>query len=269
MTPDKAQVHDFWNDASCGEALLMKGGPLKQQYQDQMRARYEWEPEILSFVQFEKYRGKKVLEIGVGLGADHQKWAEAGAELSGMDLTERAIEKTGERFELFGLKSDLRVGDAENLPFADETFDVVYSWGVLLYCPNMYRAISEVRRVLKPAGEALIMLYNKHSFVGYMLWTRYALMRLRPWRTLKDIYHHHLEAPGTQAFTESEARDFFRDFSRVEFDVNLTHGDLLTTGAGQRHSGPLLDVARKIWPRDLIRTHFPKHGLFMKIRANK
>lgn len=269
MITDKREVHDFWNEASCGENLFMKGGPLKEQFQEQMRARYEWEPEILSFTQFERYRGKKVLEIGVGLGADHQKWAEAGADLSGVDLTERAIENTKKRFELFGLKSDLRVADAENLPFSDGTFDVVYSWGVLLYCPDMYRGIAEVRRVLKPGGEAIIMLYNKHSFVGYMLWARYGLLAGKPGRSLRDIYHNHLESKGTQAFTEAEVRDFFRGFSDVEIDINLCHGDLLTSKAGQRHEGLMLDVARAVWPRSLIRRFFPRHGLFMKIRAKK
>lgn len=269
MITDKQQVHDFWNDAACGENMWMKGGPLKQQFEEHTKARYTWEPEILSFAQFERHRGKKVLEIGVGLGADHQKWAEAGADLYGVDLTERAIEKTKQRLDCFGLRSNLRVADAENLPFEDGAFDVVYSWGVLLYCPDMYRGISEVHRVLKPGGEALVMLYNERSFVGYMLWMRYALLRLQPTRSLKEIYHHHLESQGTQAFTEAEVRDFFKRFSSIDIDVNLSHSDLLTTRAGQRHEGLLLDVARKVWPRALIKRYFPKHGLFMKIRAIK
>jgi len=269
MKTDKNVIYDFWNDASCGEALLMHGNTLKEKFENQLKTRYEWEPEILSFTQFEKYKGKKVLEIGVGLGADHQKWAEAGVYLYGIDLTERAVEMTGQRLEYLGLKSNLKVADAENLPFEDQTFDVVYSWGVLLYCPDMYKGISEVRRVLKPGGVAIVMLYHTYSFVGYMLWVRYALMRLRPFRSLRDIYFHHLESEGTQAFTAAEARDFFKYFSDIHIEINLTHGDLLTSGAGQRHQGFLLNIARKIWPRKLIKTFFKNHGLFMKIMAVK
>lgn len=269
MAVDKTQVHHFWNEASCGELLLMRGATLKEKFENQMRTRYEWEPEILEFTQFERHSGKRVLEIGVGLGADHQRWAQAGAQLSGIDLTERAVEMTRKRFDLFNLKSDLRVADAENLPFADSTFDVVYSWGVLLYCPDMYRAIAEVRRVLKPNGTALIMLYHKYSFVGYMLWFRYALMRFRPLRSLSEIYFEYLESRGTQAFSVSEVRDFFKQFGQVSIDINLSHGDLLSSEAGQRHRGMLLTLARAVWPRALIRKLFPSHGLFMKIRAVK
>ncbi len=269
MKTDKTKVYDFWNEASCGEKLLMRGDSLAEQFENQMRLRYEWEPEILEFTQFEKYRGQTVLEIGVGLGADHQTWAEAGVHLYGVDLTERAIENTKRRLELFGLESNLKVADAENLPFDNDSFDVVYSWGVLLYCPDMCKAIEEVRRVLKPSGTAIIMLYHTYSFVGYMLWVRYALMRLMPFRSLRDIYFHHLESEGTQAFSVAEAKDFFKDFLGVHIEINLTHGDLLTSGAGQRHQGLLLNIARKIWPRKLIKTFFPNHGLFMKIRAVK
>lgn len=269
ITPDKAAVHKFWNDASCGEGLYLKGESLKDRFNEQLKQRYALEPEILEFTRFGQYAGKKVLEIGVGLGADHQMWAEQRCDLYGIDLTERAINWTQKRFEVFGLTSDLRVGDAENLPFSDKEFDVVYSWGVLLYCPDMYRAISEVHRVLKPGGEAIIMLYHKWSFVGYMLWLRYALLRLRPWLSLKFIYSEYLESKGTQAFTICEVRDFFQEFETVVIDINLTHGDLLTSQAGQRHEGVVLRAARMILPRFIIRRFFINHGLFMKIRAVK
>src|SRR5437016_2153494 len=97
-------------------------------------------------------RGRRVLEIGVGLGADHQRFAEAGAELYGIDLTDRAVRHTQGRLALFGLTSKLEVGDAERLNFPDEYFDCVYSWGVLHHTPNTAAAIAEVRRVLKPGA---------------------------------------------------------------------------------------------------------------------
>lgn len=111
--------------------------------------RYELEPFILDFAEFEKYRGKKVLEIGVGLGADHQKFAEAGAELYGIDLTERAVEFVRKRFEIMGLHFHLKTGDAEHLDFPDETFDLVYSWGVIHHTPDTSKAAKEILRVLR------------------------------------------------------------------------------------------------------------------------
>lgn len=264
----KQQEKKFWEEASCGEKLYLDD-LSKEGYLKQAEKRYELEPEILSFAEFNKHKGQKVLEIGLGLGADHQKWAEAGAILYGIDLTKRSVEHTGRRFELLGLNSDVRNADAENLPFDDNYFDVVYSWGVLMCTPDTQKAIREVYRVLKPGGIAKIMIYHKYSMVGYMLWARYALLRGRPFKPLIDIYTNYLESPGTKAYSVGEARVLFKDFEIEKIDTFLTHGDLLISQAGQRHNGYLLSFARLIWPRKLIRWIFPKHGLFMTIKAKK
>ena len=261
-------VHDFWNNASCGEQLYLTGSD-KTGYSAQLRKRYELEPFLLTFARPEGTRDLDVLEIGVGLGADHQLFAEAGARLSGIDLTERAVDHARKRLALFGLESDLRVADAESLPFVDESFDLVYSWGVLHHSPNTQRAIDEAWRVLRHGGDARVMIYHKHSLVGYMLWVRYALLMGRPWQSLSDIYSRHLESPGTKAYTSDEARRLFSRFSVVRISTVLTHGDLLESDAGQRHRGWLLSVAKRLWPRGLFRLMLPGHGLFMLIEARR
>ncbi len=106
MEDDKQLVHDYWNQASCGETLHLRNTE-KQGYIAQAGMRYRLEPYILDFARFEEARGLRLLEIGVGLGADHQKFAEAGAALGGIDLTERAVEHTRRRLVAFGLHSQL------------------------------------------------------------------------------------------------------------------------------------------------------------------
>ncbi len=268
MDTNKQAVHDYWEDASCGEALYLKGHN-REDYLRQSEMRYKLEPFIMDFAEFPRYRNKKVLEIGVGLGADHQQFAEADAMLYGIDLTERAINHTVKRLETFGLSSSLQVGDAEELPFEDGTFDLVFSWGVLHHTPNTRKSLDEVFRVLKPGGEAKIMIYHKYSFVGYMLWIRYALVRLDLKATLNSIYSKYLESPGTKAYSVKEAQELFSKFEDVKITTVLTHGDLLTSDAGQRHKGVVLSVARLVWPRWIIRTFFKGHGLFMLITATK
>jgi SAM-dependent methyltransferase len=268
MNKNKQQVHDFWNNSSCGEALYLSSDD-QAGFIAQAQLRYELEPFILDFAKFEKAKGKKVLEIGVGLGADHQKFAEAGSDLYGIDLTERAVAHTKNRLACFGLNSSLDFGDAEQLAFADETFDIVYSWGVLHHSPATSKAINEVWRVLKPGGVAKIMIYHKWSMVGLMLWMRYAFLRLKPFTSLATIYERHLESPGTKAYSIQEARRLFDPFSDVNIQTLLSHGDLLTSEAGQRHKGPMLTIARVIWPRWLIRRFFPNSGLCMMIEARK
>ena len=265
---DKKAVQDFWERAACGEELYLHAAG-RQGYLDQARQRYELEPYIERFAAFATTRGQSVLEIGVGLGADHQRFAEAGALLTGVDLTERAVEHARRRLELFGFTSVLRQGDAENLSFEEASFDLVYAWGVIHHSPNTARAVAEIHRVLKSGGAAKIMIYHKWSLVGYMLWVRYALLALRPWLTLTQIYARHLESPGTKAYSTAEARGLFAAFSAVQVQTVLTHGDLLDSSAGQRHQGALLALARRIWPRRLLRRFARAHGLFMLICATK
>ena len=268
MNESKQYVHDFWNEASCGERLYLTDMD-KSGYQAHSEMRYKLEPYILEFANFREMVGKKVLEIGVGLGADHQKFAEVGANLYGIDLTERAVNHTRQRLEIFSLSSNLKVMDAENLDFPDESFDCVYSWGVLHHSPDTKKAISEVWRVLRRGGIAKIMVYNKWSMVGFMLWVRYGLFRFRPWISMQTIYSRYLESPGTKAYSKNGAHEIFSQFSNVKIHTVLTHGDLLESDAGQRHRGIFLYLARKIWPRMLIRKLFPNAGLFMLIEGRK
>jgi SAM-dependent methyltransferase len=261
-------VHDFWNSASCGEELYLRNRD-KAGYLAQSRRRYELEPFIPEFANAAKTRDRDVLEIGVGLGADHQLFAEAGSRLTGIDLTERAIDHVRHRFEAFGLHSDLRVANAERLPFPDQSFDLVYSWGVLHHTPDTMRSVSEAARVLRPGGRARVMIYHRRSLVGLMLWCRYALLAGRPWRSVNTIFASHMESPGTKAYSVAEARDLFRAFASVTIHTLLTHGDLLESDVGQRHRGRLLSIAKQVWPRALLRAACPGRGLYMLIEATK
>lgn len=163
----------------------------------------------------------------------------------------------------------LCVADAENLPFAKETFHCVYSWGVIHHSPDTAKAVSEIFRVLKPGGEARIMVYHKYSLVGAMLWVRYALLSGKPFTTLSEIYSRHLESPGTKAYSASEARRLFSAFSNVSLEIELSHGDLLSEHAGQRHRGRALSLARLVWPRRFVKTFLKRFGLFLCVTASR
>ena len=269
LEKNKKFVKDFWNKASCGENLYLKGKNEIEKFQNQLKTRYELEPFIPPFAEFEKSKNKKVLEIRIGLGADHQKFAENEAELYGCDLTERSIEMTQKRFKLFNLNSKLTIADAENLPYEDGSFDIVYSWGVIHHSPDTQKAANEIYRVLKKDGIGRIMIYHKKSILGYLLWIRYALMAFLPFRSLNYIYSNYVESPGTKAYTIKEAGKLFNKFGKTEIETILTHGDLLSSEAGQRHNGLVLTIARKIYPRFLIKLLFPKNGLFMLVKLVK
>ncbi|HVP14655.1 MAG TPA: class I SAM-dependent methyltransferase [Terriglobales bacterium] len=265
----KASVRRFWNRASCGEVYAL-GADFADQMRRAERSRYTLEPYIEGFADFSSGKERDVLEIGVGMGCDHLQWARSHPRrLCGIDLTPRAISIAQSHLALHGLHSELEVGDAEALPYEDESFDLVYSFGVLHHSPDTPRAIAEVRRVLRPGGTARIMIYHRMSLTGLMLWLRYALLALRPLRSLDDIYAQHLESPGTKAYSVREARELFRGFSDVRIGVQLNHGDLLEGEAGQRHQGALLTLARKLWPRGIIRRMLPRLGLYLMIDATR
>ncbi|HKO18491.1 MAG TPA: class I SAM-dependent methyltransferase [Acidobacteriaceae bacterium] len=265
----KERVQEFWNARSCGE-VYAEGDTHRARLQAEFDARYALEPYIPTFARFEDARGKDVLEVGVGMGADHLRWALADPHsLTGVDLTPRAVEFTRTRLGLADRVSDLRVADAEQLPFSDNSFDLVYSWGVLHHSPNTARAIGEVLRVLRPGGTARIMIYHKYSMTGFMLWGRYALLRGVPGRSLDEIYAQHLESPGTKAFSITEARRLFAGFRKAEFRTMLNFGDLLQGAAGQRHQGPMLATARALWPRWAIKRLFPRFGLMLMVEATR
>lgn len=268
-TTAKQSVQDFWDEAACGE-VYAEGNTDRERFERQREARYELEPFIEAFAKFEDAKGLDVLEIGVGMGADHLEFANHGpARLIGVDLTPRAVLTTRRRAEEFGASTELFVGDAEALAFPDSSFDRVYSWGVLHHSPDTPAALREVRRVLRPNGVARLMVYQRRSIVGAMLWLRYGLAQRRPTTSFSEIYSMHLESPGTKAYTREEAIQMMHDagFTTVRTSVELSGGDLLIGAAGQRHEGAILRVARRVWPRPLIRRFGRRLGLFLMVEA--
>lgn len=171
-------VHAFWNTEACGSHYIDGPGDTKEFFETYRQFRYSSEWHIPLLVPFCETRGRKVLEIGCGNGADGVLFALAGADYVGMDLTETAVHATRRHFKTTGLNGQFHLGNAENLPFRDDSFDLVYSYGVLHHTHNPSRALDEVHRVLRTNGRAIIMLYNKASFNYYLRIMGYMRLRL-------------------------------------------------------------------------------------------
>ena len=119
-------------------------------------------------VRFDGYAGSRVLEVGCGIGTDLVRFAKGGAHMTGIDLASRSIDLARENARLNGVAArvDLQVANGEAMPFADETFDVVYAHGVLQYTADPARMVAECRRVLRAAGEGIFMVYNRISWLN-------------------------------------------------------------------------------------------------------
>ncbi len=218
----KEQVREYWNAHPCGTQFTHLEWGSKEFFTEVERFRYETQPFMNTIIGFDRYAGKKLLEIGCGLGTDLLQFAKGGALVTGVDLTPQSIELVRKRFELEGLTVDARVSDAENLPFEDASFDVVYSFGVLHHTPNTQKAIDEIHRVLRPGGKIIIMLYHKnslHVWLGIPLFTLWKSLReknaalsrptlIEDWVRVYDGG----ENPLGKAYSKSEAERMFARF---------------------------------------------------------
>jgi ubiquinone/menaquinone biosynthesis C-methylase UbiE len=248
------RVRGYWEQQPCGTDPIIVGEAPRHSraWFDRVEDfRYQAEGFIHSLAQFTRHHGKKILEVGVGAGTDHLQWARAGADCHGVDLTEAAIETTRNRLALYGFRSNLRRVDAETLPFDDDTFDVVYSWGVIHHSEKPERIIAEIHRVLKPGGQFLGMMYGRRSLCAFKLWVKHGLLAGRPWRSFGDVLWHHMESEGTKAYTVKELRQLFAAFPDFQAKPVIT------------------DDERRKFPAWLHQFFPQRWGFFITLRARK
>jgi 2-polyprenyl-3-methyl-5-hydroxy-6-metoxy-1,4-benzoquinol methylase len=166
-TPSIAEVRDFWEHNPCGHETSEADDRLRY-FKELEEHRYRTAPWIPEAADFGAYRKQRVLEVGCGMGTDGAQFAAAGAEYTGVDLTEAAVALARENFELRGLRGDFTTANAEELPFPNETFDHVYSFGVIHHTTNPEAIVAAIHRVLKPGGTVTVMLYNRTSINYYV-----------------------------------------------------------------------------------------------------
>jgi SAM-dependent methyltransferase len=171
---DEQTVQRFWQEHACGDAQV---GGLHEHFQDDYDRfftdyddfRYRNERHLPKCIDALNVAGKRVLEIGLGEGSDSERLIRNGASWTGIDLTAESIERVRTRLTLRGLPYDaLQQGSVLELPFENDTFDVVFSHGVLHHVPDIQRAQTEISRVLRPGGELVVMLYARWS-LNYMV----------------------------------------------------------------------------------------------------
>ncbi len=162
---EKLRARAQWSHDPCGAEYDREHELGTREFFDAIeRHRYsEYAPWMPRLMGFEEFRDARLLEIGCGMGTDLLQFARAGARCIGIDLTPRSIEITRHRFALYGANGAFMISDGERLPFRSESFDVVYSNGVLHHTPDTEGAICEVYRVLRKGGTAKVMLYHRNS----------------------------------------------------------------------------------------------------------
>ena len=195
----KDRIRDYWNAHIHDLAVARHPVGTREFFDDLEAYRYEKLHYLPSVVRFDAYRGKSLLEVGCGVGTDLVRFARAGARVSGIDIAEVSIELAKKNIAYHGGTADLRVMDGEALDFSDHSFDVVYAHGVIQYTADAERMIGEIHRVLKPGGEAIMMVYNRHSWLNLLS----KLMKV-------DLEHE--DAPVLNKYSIAEFRDLLGPF---------------------------------------------------------
>ncbi|MCB9493201.1 MAG: class I SAM-dependent methyltransferase [Epsilonproteobacteria bacterium] len=226
----KERVKDYWNHAACGTEFIDQSKYSKEYFEAVEDFRYLIEPEIFSFAQFTRFRDKKVLEVGTGAGSDFLQWVRAGAQAHGIDLTQESIDHVRTRLALYNLEAhDVRVADAESLPHEDNTFDLVYSWGVIHHSHDIEQCLREIVRVTKPGGKIKVMVYNRRSLFAFYQYLRFGVLRGRPFQSFQTILYNHQESYGTKALTRKELKALVSKFPVAlrALDTTVSNHDLL------------------------------------------
>jgi SAM-dependent methyltransferase len=196
------EVRDYWN-MHIHDLDVSRETPGSRRFFDDLdRYHFEKLHHLVRLVDFDGYRGRTVLDVGCGAGVDLARFARGGAAVTGVDVSESAIDLARKNFDQQGLRGRFDVADGEQLPFPDNTFDLVFAHGVVQYTAHPQRLVDECRRVLKPGGQAIFQVYNRISWLN-------ALSKLM------KVGLEHEDAPVILKFSLGEFRRLLAGFREV------------------------------------------------------
>ena len=200
-------IREYWNEHP-HEYRLSKHSPGTVEYFMDIKSSYDKKYGYnREFVDYESLKGKKILEIGCGLGIDLVQFAKAGAITTGMDISDFAVEMSRKNLEIHNLKADVFRGDGEYLAFEDESFDSVFAISSIPYTQNPEKMIREIHRVLKKGGEAYLVVYNSGSWLNM-------LFRIFNMKSQRE------DAPAFHKYSIKEFERLLRVFSGVKITTD-------------------------------------------------
>lgn len=203
QTPSIESVRQYWNQHVDDWKIAQHRSGTAKFFAETELYRFEKLHYLLHRIPFQDYHGKRVLEVGSGLGNDLSRFAASGAQVVGVDLADRAIELAQANFKQRGLTGEFYRMDGENLAFDANSFDFVYCHTVLQFTPDPESMIREIHRVLKPRGKAILMAINRRSWL---------ILMHRLLRTEID----YLDSPIFHRFRASDFRMVLTPFAQVQ-----------------------------------------------------
>lgn len=229
-------------------------------------------PLYSNLIDYRLLAGKSVLEVGCGLGAISAELARQSAKVTSVDITSTGVRAVTQRFRLDRTSGRAVQADAERLPFADASFDFVWSWGVLHHTPDTAAAMREVVRVVKPGGEIGVMLYNRHSYYNWFnVIFRYGVLRLELLKySVRELWNRHTDGksiggcPHAVYFTAAEMREMLSG-SNV-FHLCAYERKLAVSGFAPRFARVWIEQAI---PDRIFHALFRRFGFLLFCKARK
>lgn len=206
-------VQSYWNTRPCNIRHSPKPIGTQEYFDEVEKRKYFVEPHIPAFAQFENWRGKKVLEVGCGIGTDTMNFARAGALVTAVDLSDESLSLARQRAKVFGLEDRITFHQANaeelNATVPVEPYDLVYSFGVIHHTPDPSRAIAQIRKYMNVSSELRLMLYAKNSWKHMMI------------ESGLDQPEAQSGCPFAFTYTHDEVHDLLKDFNVL--DISQDH----------------------------------------------
>jgi ubiquinone/menaquinone biosynthesis C-methylase UbiE len=221
---DVGKVRDYWNSRPCNIRHSTCAVGSKEYFDEVEKRKYFVEPHIPAFAEFARWKGKRVLEIGCGIGTDTINFARAGAQVTAVDLSDESLKIARRRAEVFGLKINFFQANAEELSSVVpvETYDLVYSFGVIHHTPHPEKVIAEIKKYMGPQSEFRIMMYYRRSWKVFWILVKYGKCAF--WK-LDELIARYSEAqtgcPITYSYTAKSIKKLLEGFEIT--DVRVDH----------------------------------------------
>lgn len=215
MSNIKNEIKNYWNRRPCNINHSDKSQDNKEYFDEVEKRRYFVEDHIPDFAKFENYAGRKVLEIGCGIGTDSKKFAENKADLTCVDMSQNSIEIAKKRIGLYNLSAKFYVGDSEQLSsfLPEQKFDLIYSFGVIHHTPHPEKVLEECKKYMHENTEIKIMVYNKYSWKNLCFFIKNGYkFGFCFHKTSKYFAEAQLNCPMVFYYTKKNVEILFKDF---------------------------------------------------------
>lgn len=223
-----SEVEEFWDQRPCNIRHSPRKLGTLEFFDEVEKRKYFVEPHILRFAEFDRWRGKRILEIGCGIGTDTINFARYGASITAVDLSGRSLEIARRRAQVFGLENRIHFYQVNAEELTDvvpvQPYDLVYSFGVIHHTPHPEQVVRQITHYTGPQSTVKLMVYHRYSWKALWILLKYGQGRFWQWPQLISRYSEAQEGcPVTYTFTKQEIQELLARTGLRVTEVSIDH----------------------------------------------